>query len=122
MANNRRRAERRKEIEQLVHDGRLAHRTGKSRSSVPFKPFESMNGMHWLKGWDMEEQERLNALERARLDEHGRLLAGIDLFEQTGDRVTLVSVLRVIAERLPPVTEGLTSEDYEAIHGWGGQG
>ncbi len=122
MANNRRRAERRKEIEQLVHDGRLANRTGKSRSSVPFKPFESMNGMHWLKGWDMEEQERLNALERARLDEHGRLLAGIDIFEQTGARVTLVSVLRVIAERLPPVTEGLTSEDYEAIHGWGGQG
>lgn len=119
MANNRRRAERRKEIEQLVHDGRLAHRLGKSRSSVPF---ESMNGMHWLKGWDAEEQDRLNALERARLDEHGRLLAGIDLFEQTGDRVTLVSVLRVIAERLPPVTEGLTSEDYEAIHGWGGQG
>lgn len=122
MANNRRRAERRREIAELVADGRLAYRTGKPRSAVPFKPFQSMNGMHWLKGWDMEEQERLNAIEAAKLSEHERLLAGIEVFEQTGDRMTLVSVLRIIAERLPPVVEGMTSEDYEAIHGWGGQG
>lgn len=122
MANSRRRAERRKEIAQLVADGRLAHRLGKSRSSVPFKPFESMNGMHWLKGWDAEEQERLNEIEEARADQHARLLAGIAVFEQTGDRMTLASVLRIIANRLPPVLEPMTADDYEAIHGWGGQG
>lgn len=122
MSNSRRRDQRRQEIAQLVLDGRLAHSQGKPRSAVPFKPFQSTNADHWLTGWDLAELERLNALETARQDEHSRLLQGIDVFEQTGDRMTLVSVLRIIAARLPPVTEPFTSEDYEAIHGWGGQG
>ena len=122
MANNRRKAERRREIDKLVVDGRLAHRTGKPRSAVPWKPFQSTNGQHWLKGWDMEEQLRLDAEQHARDNVHEHLLAGISHFEQTGDQAALAGVLRMIAERLPPVPDELTSEDYEAIYGWGGQG
>lgn len=103
MANNRRRHERRQEIAQLMADGRLAHRLGKPRSSVPFKPFESMNGMHWLKGWDQEENERLMAEDAARRSEHQRLVDSIDDFERTGDLAAICAILRTIAERLPPV-------------------
>lgn len=122
MANNYRKNQRRIEIAQLVLDGRIAHQTGKPRSSVPWKPFQSTNGAHWLKGWDIEEQERLNSIQRRKENQHARLLEAIDLFEASGDRMTLASVLRVIAGRLPPTPHELTDEDYTAIYGWGGQG
>lgn len=94
-------ARRKQEIQDLRIQGRLAHALGRPRSSVPWKPYASMNAEHWLRGWDEEEQERLDAIAAARANEHQRLLDGIHVFEQTGDRVTLASVLRIIAERLP---------------------
>ena len=125
--SNQRRTQRKREIADLRMAGKLAHAQGIKRTAVPWKPFQSMNAEHWLRGWDEAEEEQRRAVEDERVAKvhsaHDRLVATIDLFEHNGDRATLAAILRYMAGRLAPepITD-LTRDDYEAIYGWGGQG
>ena len=122
MTNSRRRAERKREIVELRTDGAAAFAAGKPRSAAPWKPFQSTNTDHWLRGWDEAEEEARRQKQHKCDNEHARLHAAIDLFEHGGDRAVLASVLRVIADRLPHIVPNMDADDYQAIYGWGGQG
>lgn len=50
-----RRDQRKREIAELRSAGREARFNDKPRSSVPWKPFESTNADHWLRGWDEQD-------------------------------------------------------------------
>lgn len=51
MTNNRRKAERQREIDALLQEGRLAAENGRSREANPYNKF-STNRSHWLAGYD----------------------------------------------------------------------
>lgn len=55
----RRKAQRRLEIAALVEEGRAAHAAGKPRETVRrlYPPHHTVNGAHWLKGWDAEQAQ-----------------------------------------------------------------
>lgn len=50
------RPERQREIRELRIQGALARSKGTPRSAVPWKPFQSANADHWLRGWDTEDR------------------------------------------------------------------
>jgi hypothetical protein len=99
MSNNARRRERQAEIALFDAEGALAAREGKSKFTMPSHYRNTMNAVHWMRGYDderqmMDEEERREAAPAKRSEEAEQLIEWLEnLLEEAPEKLERIREL-----------------------------